>query len=295
MRLALAFLLCTTVSAYALDAPMPGKEDAHIRTVPYSAMNRTKIIATVGRITTITFSPQEQIERVLFGQPDAPIQGPDPKEVGQQAMINNLPLIGKRVGKTDVVVITKLMPEGQERTYQIFADVHSTKDGDDDPDATYGLVYTYPQQVQQAKVEQQQAAVMTWKQKQEEKKKQVAEARLATDIYYGDHNWRYEAQGKDKQIAPAEAFDNGRLTGLRFPGNTELPTVYIVDPSGTEHTAQTWAWNDLVVVQQVAEHMRLRLGPAVLEVWNRAYDPVGNNPGTGTTSPTVVRQVVSTK
>jgi type IV secretory pathway VirB9-like protein len=33
------------------------------------------------------------------------------------------------------------------------------------------------------------------------------------------------------------------------------------------------------------------LGNEVCDVWNVAYDPVGQNPGTGTTSPEVVRTV----
>ena len=48
-----------------------------------------------------------------------------------------------------------------------------------------------------------------------------------------------------------------------------------------------------MVVQTTAAHFRLRLGEQVLEIYNRSYDPVGQNAGTGTTSPDVVRTVVS--
>ena len=53
------------------------------------------------------------------------------------------------------------------------------------------------------------------------------------------------------------------------------------------------AKDDVMVVQTTAAHFRLRLGEQVLEIYNRSYDPVGQNAGTGTTSPDVVRTVVS--
>ena len=45
------------------------------------------------------------------------------------------------------------------------------------------------------------------------------------------------------------------------------------------------------MVPRVAPLWRLRLNREVLDVMNVGYDPVGRNPGTGTTVPDVVRQV----
>lgn len=52
---------------------------------------------------------------------------------------------------------------------------------------------------------------------------------------------------------------------------------------------------DFVVVEEIAQHFRLRLGPSVLDVINTAYDPVGKPTGTGTTAPTVRRDILQAK
>jgi type IV secretory pathway VirB9-like protein len=49
------------------------------------------------------------------------------------------------------------------------------------------------------------------------------------------------------------------------------------------------------VVEEIAQHFRLRLGPSVLDVINTAYDPAGKPTGTGTTTPTVRRDILSAK
>ena len=48
---------------------------------------------------------------------------------------------------------------------------------------------------------------------------------------------------------------------------------------------------DVAVVSTTAPEFRLRYGDQVLRVFNCAYDRFGTNPGTGTTTPEVVRSV----
>jgi type IV secretion system protein VirB9 len=308
---ALALFLCTTVSAAALGLPEAGKADEHMRSVAYDPTNRTMMVLTVGRVSNITFNAMETIKRVIFGSLDGPVETITEKEAGPTALVNNLPLFGKVPGKTNLVVITN-SPDGHEHPYLFLLDVRAAaKGGEDDPDATYGLQFTYAAQEKAA------AAVVarqTWQEKRDAKLKEVAEARLNTDVFYGPQNWRYMAQGQFKDIAPIEAHDNGRISAFRYPGNMRVPSVFIVsngpqriadacttgkpskeDSLGTEQVPQTTQMDDMVLVQQTAPHMRLRLGDEVVEIYNCGWDPVGVNPGTGTTSPEVVRRVVSTK
>jgi type IV secretion system protein VirB9 len=117
--------------------------------------------------------------------------------------------------------------------------------------------------------------------------------------------------GRDKDIAPTEVHDNTRLTALRYPGNMGHPAVFKVNdgvqgkPSicqgqrptsaelqAPEQTVDTTVVDDMIVVQQTAPHFRLRSGDEVLDLYNCDYDPIGSNPGTGTTSPDVVRHVI---
>ena len=104
------------------------------------------------------------------------------------------------------------------------------KDGNDDPEAVYGLQFTY---AAQEKAAAQQEARQTWKEKQDARMKEVAENRLNTDVFYGPQNWRYMAQGQFRDIAPIEAHDNGRITAFRYPGNMPVPSVFIVSNGGS--------------------------------------------------------------
>ncbi len=308
-RAALIALLCSVaLPAMALDEPAPpGKEDPNVKVVAYSQFNRTVIYATVGRMTNVTFSNDERIRRVTFGVDDGPIAAPDPKKVGPAPMFNNLPLQGKFEGVVDVVVQT-LLPDGGERNYLMLIKVRpAPSDGKEDPTATYGLLYTYPRE--QKAVAQEQAAA-AWRVKKAADVKKIAEDRLAVDPFYGQRNFKYLAHGYDRDLAPTEASDNGRITALRYPGNMEIPTVLRVvdtkpgipdvcftgqvsDDKGEEHAVSTTQYDDMIVIQQTAPHFRLRLSEKkVLEIYNCGWDAIGNNPGTGTTSPEVIRRVV---
>ena len=169
--------------------------------------------------------------------------------------------------------------------------------GGDDPDVVFGLIFTYPQQAKQQAIE-------AWKARKADADAAKAKARLAVDLFYGQRNWSYVARPNEVWVASAwpkpEVSDNGQLTAFLFQGNVVEPAIYIVDtpacgPGGHERLASFANQNGLKVIQTTAQHFRLRIGDAVMEVCNRNYDPVGQNPGTGTTTPNVVREVVTSK
>jgi type IV secretion system protein VirB9 len=109
-------------------------------------------------------------------------------------------------------------------------------------------------------------------------------------------NWQYSMQvlpGGD-DITPALVFDDGRFTYLQFPANRELPTVYYVAATGEEgrvnfHIDQHDA--GLLVVERVARRFVLRLGDAVVGIWNDDFDSYGVAPADGTTVDGVRRQI----
>ena len=275
-----------------------------MRTAPYDPLNRVAITTHVGESLSITFSNDDRIEHLVLGQDDAPIGIPK-QEKGANAppAVHVLPIQAFAPGTTNLIVVTLQPDNYTERTYQFLVHVKpSLKDPDTDPDETCSLTFTYKAQEQQVA---HQNAVVTWKERQAAALQKKAEARLSTDIFYGDHNWKYIAIG-DNTIAPYEASDNGWLSGFRFPGNVSLPTAYIVDggawcdmkkPPPTdwlrapERTARTESKDDMLIVQQTAPHFRFRLGAHVVDVSNCGFDAVGHNPGTGTTSPDVLRVV----
>jgi type IV secretion system protein VirB9 len=293
------FLSAAIAPAMALNVPPPGTADPHIRKVPYDQMNRTVLVGEISRQTTITFGTDERIGRVVFGQPEAELwAGPDPKDVKDQALRNNLPLWPLKTGSTNMQVTTTL-PDGSQRIYQfaLYAKEPSS-DNKDDPDATFGLIFTYPEVAKQE-------AQIAWKAHKAESDKQISKSRLAVDVFYGVRNWSYVARPNKDWVANAwpkpEVSDNGQLTAFLFQGNVPEPAIYIVDapecgPGGHERLAPFADQSSLKVVQTTAQHFRLRLGDAVMEVCNKNWDSgVGQNPGTGTTSPNVIRQVLTSK
>ena len=70
-----------------------------------------------------------------------------------------------------------------------------------------------------------------------------------------------------------------------------VPTIYTVAPDGQESIVPYNMRGDLAVVSTTAREFRLRYGGEVLRVFNLAFDPIGMNPGTGTTTPEVIRSV----
>jgi type IV secretion system protein VirB9 len=304
-----AFLLASvfsvmTGSALALDTPSPGQLDPHIRIVPYSQFNVVNLIGEIGRQTTITFDKDEQILRVVMGNAENDLwDGPPAEELKNQPLRNNLPLWPQQMTPTNMQVTT-MLPDQSQRVYQFHLSARKPDTaGGDDPDAVFGLIFTYPeQQHAKAVAEAAAAAKARWTGRQES----IAKARLTVDPFYGIQNWAYIARPnqtwRNAGWPKPEVGDNGQITSFVFQGNVARPAIFIVDssdpadrtrclPGGEERKAPVSESGNLTIVQTTAIHFRLRLNEAVMEVCNLRYDPVGQPPGTGTTSPDVVREV----
>lgn len=97
-----------------------------------------------------------------------------------------------------------------------------------------------------------------------------------------------EAAATPAGLAPV-VWDNGQHTFFKFPGNQRIPTIAALTPDGREGAVNSNTSGDVVEVHQLAEEWVLRDGRKVACVTNRAYDPVGVRPDTGTASPLVER------
>lgn len=107
-------------------------------------------------------------------------------------------------------------------------------------------------------------------------------------------NINYTMTGKT-QLAPVNVWDNKQFTFFKFPGAVDVPTIFLVNPDGTESIVNhhiEGAASDTVVVHKVAAQWVLRLGPAALSVFNESYDPVGESNTSRTASPEVIRDVI---
>ncbi|GAA0574520.1 hypothetical protein GCM10009416_11530 [Craurococcus roseus] len=305
-----AAAVAAALPAHALDVPERiNPDEPHMRRQVYNPAGRTHLVLTMGRSAILTFGQDEQVKRVMFGT-EGLMSGPKPQDVqgggGQGATIgNNLPLWGDAVGVTTLQVITH-RPGHPDRPYQFTAEVRQlpatcaggldTRRCSEDPDAVFGLTFVYPEDERQrratAAAEARQNNAVRSRAVREQRETQTARDRLAVD--FRCLNELYEAQGS-ASIVPDKTCDDGQATGFLFRGNRPVPAVFLIGADGKEQSVRPAMHGDWMVVPALRGEMRLRLGGAVLAVWNRRLDAIGRNPGTGTSSPDVIREVVEAR
>jgi type IV secretion system protein VirB9 len=118
--------------------------------------------------------------------------------------------------------------------------------------------------------------------------------RLAAAPAPVNSNYSIAEGAASQDIVPTLIFDDGRFTYLRFPSNREVPAVFHVLGDGSETLVNARMEDDLLVVDRVSRGLMLRAGPAVVGVWNEAFDPDGIAPDHGTTAPGVQRDIKAT-
>lgn len=269
----LALLVGTMLAtpAIAEEDPHPGAHDPRVRYVAYDPLNVVEVVATDLHSTMIQFGTDETVDVVAIGDQSA----------WAWSKVRNLLFIKPSVSParaSNMQVIT-LRKDGTQRVYQF--DLRGQP-----ADATapvFGIDFSYPTDVaaSRRRAAQERAAAA---------EADIAKQRLLADYYYGDRNWRYVARGS-YAIQPSEVSDNGETTAFRFPGNSPMPVIYRITPDGKEQIASVSVDGDIAVVHGTAAAWRLRMGDAVCDVWNLGFDPIGQNPKTGTTSPDVIRTV----
>ncbi len=258
------------VPTLAEQDPIPGAHDSRVRYVPYDAINVVKVTASDLRSTLVQFGDDETVDVVAIGDQTA----------WSWSKVRNLLFVRPSTAParpTNMQVVT-LRKDGQQRIYQFDLEAGPASS------PVFGINFAYPGDIAEAR---RKAAAEKAAQVEAEKTRQ----RLEVECFYGRRNWAYAVKGSTS-IQPAEVSDNGETTAFRFPGNTPQPAIYQMTPDGKEQiaTASRCA-DDVVIVHGTANGWRLRMGDEVVDIWNVGFDPVGQNPFTGTTSPEVVRSI----
>lgn len=103
-------------------------------------------------------------------------------------------------------------------------------------------------------------------------------------------NRRYTVQGSS-ELAPVEAWDDGRTTFLRFRARSSIPAVYAArgEDDSLEQIDNPTVKDDVVQLPGVRRKFVLRIGDQVACVFNEGYDPNAPRPLTNTASPFVKR------
>lgn len=126
------------------------------------------------------------------------------------------------------------------------------------------------------------------------KKREDATRTAVEDAFKGNGekpNLDYTMSG-DLDLAPENAWDDREFTYFKFPGQRDIPAIYMVDGDGNESIVNrhnTGPSNEIVVFHKVAARWVLRLGSRALAIWNDAYDPEGRRNASRTRSPDVNR------
>ncbi|MBB4212864.1 type IV secretion system protein VirB9 [Rhizobium sp. BK212] len=262
-----------TTTALALDIPRGASQDSRVRFIDYQPYNITKIVGTLRSSVQIEFAADEEIAHVALGNSVA----------WEVAPAGNILFLKPRENQpvTNISVVTTRR-DGSTRSYQMELTVRdgSVEAGQN----TYFYVkYRYPaDEAERRKLETAARAQAA----------QAGEADkvLALHEAYGPRNWRYSAQGTSA-LEPQAVYDNGKVTTFSFAGNQEMPAIYMEKSDGSESLVPKSVENNLVLVHAISRKFILRRGGDVLCVFNEAYDRIGIDPDTNTTSPSVERVV----
>jgi type IV secretion system protein VirB9 len=273
--------------AWAEEDPTPGHADARMRVIPYSADQVFHLSTAVGATLVVGFAEDETVTQVAVT---------DSKDLKASPAKNFLFFKSAAALSLQPVIVLTTNPGGQLRRYVFEVTTVDAKSlAADAPGVYYSVQFTYPQDEAEKRRE---TALANARKAAAAAEARAARAQLALahetleqqarNPFSGPRNWRYVAQG-DRSLLPLEVFDNGFSTVFRFPGNVRVPSLFVINPDGKEATANYAVKGDLVQTESVARQWRLRDGDTVLCIFNRGYDPVGENPQTGTTSPNVQR------
>ncbi|MBY5770093.1 P-type conjugative transfer protein VirB9 [Rhizobium leguminosarum] len=271
--IALAMVANLSTTALALDIPRGASQDSRIRFVDYQPYNITKIVGTLRSSVQIEFAADEEIAHVALGNSVA----------WEVAPAGNILFLKPRENQpvTNISVVTTLR-DGSTRSYQMELTV---RDGTVEAGQnTYFYVkYRYPaDETERRRLD---AAARAQAAQAGE-----ADKVLALHEAYGPRNWRYSAQGS-AALEPQAVYDNGKVTTFAFAGNQEMPAINMENSDGSESLVPKSVENNLVLVHAISRKFILRRGGDVLCIFNEAYDRIGINPDTNTTSPSVERVV----
>lgn len=259
--LAIALLAAFPGLCVALDNPVKSPYDHRVRMTSYNPQDVVQLDTVIGIATHIELERGEQYVTHAFG---------DSASYSFANSANHIfikPIAEQ--AHTNLIIVT------DRRTYKFRLIFQPTREAK----AIYSLAFLYPDSERKRALE-------------ELRKKAVEEG--FDKPPRGSFNTNYSMAG-DLDIAPIHAWDNNEFTYFKFPGNVDLPGIYMVDPDGNESMVNRNTIghaNGIYSVHKVNAKWILRLGDRALAVYNDSYDPVGVENTSRTQSPKVKRVVV---
>jgi type IV secretion system protein VirB9 len=256
-------IVSITASCFALEVPKGVQRDGRIKKVVYSKDEVVRIDAFIGIGTQIVFADDEEIKDFGSGF----------SEGWEFVKRGNVFYLKPKQENAD----TNLHVVTNRRQYLFELWLHKdwmkkkSRNLPYDPRMTFRIEFVYPDD---------DAGRLLMLAERKELKDRLNAKNIP-------RNWNYTMHvGKaSREIAPTMAYDDGRFTYLKFPNNREIPAMFLVFDDKTESIVNTHVIDDTVVIQRVAKRFYLRLGSAVVGLYNESYDPDGLPPNNGTTAP----------
>ncbi|PBB11866.1 type IV secretion system protein VirB9 [Mesorhizobium loti] len=277
--LAVACSLFLTMEACAEDTPLAGKHDARMRYLAYRADEVVHLSTAVGATLVVTFAANETVAAVAVS---------NSKDLAALPRANYLFFKASRMLAPQPVIVLAESESGTRRYVFSISTRAMPKLDEKQPDLYYSVQFTYPDdEAADKRKEAERRSVLG------QARAKVLQQQRVQDLFNrpaatAESNFHYVAKG-DRSLAPLEVFDNGFTTVFGFASNSRIPSLYVINPDGKEAAANYTVKGDYVEVSAVAREWRLRDGNTVLSIFNRAYDPLGRAPGTGTVTPDVWR------
>ena len=257
--LALVVMSAVAVTAHAEALPVGGHVDPRIRTAFYDPNQVYQLYGIVGFHLDLEFAPDERFLGLSAG---------DPKAIAYSAHGNVL-TIRPKVAR-DVMNLTVTTTE--HRYY--FDYTIAPRPDANDVDVMYAVQFTYPP-----------------------KPKTVSLATSADQISQDfDQSEAQRPKNTDywfcgsPEIKPAQAYDDGIETYLRFGSREELPAIFLQNSDGHESLLNFTVEGDYVVLHRVARRFVLRRGSLTGCIVNKEFTGGGERLRSGTVAPDVIRE-----
>ena len=276
-----------TVWASAAELPAPGVLDSRVRYVTYQQDEVTTIYVSRGVITRIVLGEDELIVIAATG-----FQSDCAKAEAEWCIRADVGTNHVWVKPKDHATHNNLEIRTDKRDYslefQVLADhkrgrSRKASDGPGLDAAMYRVIFRHPIPLPNPQTLMALNAGLD-QAKQVREEQQTLADRLAA-FTPEPQNWAYSMEvitGSD-EIAPALVFDDGRFTYFAFPPNRDIPAIFYISPVGEETRLNVHMEQELAVVERMGRRFVLRLGQAVVGVWNDAYERDGVPPANGVT------------
>lgn len=304
--LAVGGLLVACGVAYGAGVPEASPNDSRIRIIPYKANDVTVIRVQRGIVTRIVLERDEKIEIPVVGLSSDCKSEPDEWCISAIVGSNQI-FVRPRDNASRNNMELHTNKRDYSFSFELANETVSRGKRSEVGEPFYRVIFDYPKPkplTENMSSAERAAAVDALLQRVDISASRPIPQQVEPDygmtpvqrlkaegIQVRNTNYSKQVLQRGDDAEPTMVFDDGRFTYFEFLGTREIPAVFAHGSDG-EPTRVNWHMSgNFVVVQRTARKFTLRLGEAVVGIFNEAFDRTGIETPTSTVSPVVVREV----